>query len=89
MNACTTAPVYFQGQQLPNLRPGKVWGMELYPGGRKCLRQFSPELLQLPDDAALRLAEGRMARVWLDDAEITVILWNQQKRRQATVAYER
>lgn len=65
----------FMGQSLPELRPGKVYCMEIYPGGRKSVRQINPELLHGKDDAIKRLRDGRLCRVLLDDAVAVLSLW--------------
>lgn len=75
-------PVYFNGQELPALRPGKVWGLKIYPGGRMELHQYTDDLLHYVDEAVQRLCDGREARVWLDDAAFVVGLWNSRKGSQ-------
>lgn len=65
----------FMGQSLPELRSGKVYCMEIYPGGRKSVRQINPELLHSKDDAIKRLRDGRLCRVLLGDAVAVLSSW--------------
>ena len=72
----------FNSQTLPAPRPGRVWGLLIYPGGRKELRQYPPDMLQDRDEAVRRLEAGREARVRLDDAGVVVAMWQARKKTQ-------
>jgi len=61
-------PVYFQGQELPPTREGHVYGIRLYPGGRKELRQYKPDDLMYVSQAVKALMANKCVDVWLDDA---------------------
>ncbi len=65
----------FMGQHLPELRHGRVYCMEIYPGGRKSVRQINPDLLHDKDDAIERLRDGRLCRVSLADAIVVLSSW--------------
>jgi hypothetical protein len=71
--------VYFQGEKLPPLRPGKVYAMQIYPGGRKVVRQCNADQLSTPSAAAKALTAGRMVYVWPDDAVDTLQRWERAK----------
>lgn len=72
-------PVIWQGQKLPSARPGNVWLLHIYPGGRMEVRQDRPERAVTADKAVSVLMAGHDAHVWLDDAQVTVALWQQAK----------
>lgn len=57
---------------LPALQPGKVWGIRIYPGGRKELRQCPPGNCLKPDAAIARLQDGHMVEVKIRDAVETL-----------------
>lgn len=59
---------FFQGKPLPPLRPNRVWGFRMWPGGRTELRQVSLTLLTTVDAALASLDEGMFATVVLSDA---------------------
>jgi hypothetical protein len=65
----------FMGQLLPPLRAGKTYCMEIYPGGRKLVKQCNPELLVNHDDAIQRLRQGRKVFVALEDAVSVLLRW--------------
>lgn len=69
--------VYFQDEKLPALRPGKVYGMQIYPGGRKVVKQCNADQLMTPSAAVKALMAGRMVYVRLDDAVDTLMRWRQ------------
>ena len=73
---------YFQGEKLPPLRPGKVYAMQIYPGGRKVVRQRNADQLSAPNAAVKALVAGRMVYVRLDDAADTLQRWQQAKAVQ-------
>lgn len=75
--------VYFQGERLPPLQPNKLWGMQIYPGGRKVVRQCDPDQLTTPTKAVKLLMTGCMVYVWLDDAVDTLQRWEQAKQKEA------
>ena len=52
---------------LQPLKPGKVWGVRIYPGGRREMRQYYPHELMTVQQAMEALALGRHARVAIDD----------------------
>ena len=56
------------GQELPPLREGNVWSMQIYPGGRKVVVQVKPDRVDFVSDAARKLRAGQCVYVWLDDA---------------------
>lgn len=53
---------------LPPLRPGKVWAIQLYPGGRRAYMQVAPERVSSFFDAYQKLKSGQMVYVWPDVA---------------------
>lgn len=53
---------------LPPLRPGNVWAIQLYPGGRKAYMQVKLERVSSFFDALDKLKSGQMVYVWPDDA---------------------
>jgi hypothetical protein len=75
--------VYFQGEKLPPLRPGKVYAMQIYPGGRKVVQQRNPEQLSTASVAVKALIAGRMVYVWLGDAVDVLTRWQQAKAKKA------
>ena len=46
---------------LPPLKPGKVWGVRIYPGGRREFRQCEPAELMTYQEANEALVQGRKA----------------------------
>lgn len=54
--------------ELPPLREGNVWAIQLYPGGRKAYAQVKPERVSSFFDALDRLRSGVVVFVWPDDA---------------------
>lgn len=72
-------PVIWQGQELPQARPGNVWLLHIYPGGRMEVVQRKPNYATTVDLAVKDLMAGGSAHVWLGDAETTVALWQQAK----------
>lgn len=64
-------PIYFQGEPLPPLRPGKVWGFKIWPGGRMELRPVPPGMIDSVGYALNRLEAGHAATVALSDATET------------------
>lgn len=58
----------FMGKELVNLRPGNVWALEIYPGGRKTVMQTKAKYVDYTDDAVKKLNAGQRVFVWLDDA---------------------
>lgn len=70
-------PVYFQGQQLPPLRDGHVWGMKIWMGGRMEVHQYKAERLQSKKAAISDLCVHGVTQVWLDDAAYVVAEWRQ------------
>lgn len=73
-------PVIWQGQELPPRKPGKVYGLRIYPGGRTQVRQFYARQLVTPMIAASKLMAGEYAQVWLDDVVDTLALWEVRKQ---------
>lgn len=71
--------IYFNGQPLPPLREGKVWGIKIWFGGRLELRQYKPELLQTTGQALKNIRENGFAYVWLDDASYVVSRWKHEQ----------
>lgn len=69
--------VYFQGVKLPALRPGKIWGMQLYPGGRKVVKMIEPAQIRPVERAADELLAGHMTYVALHEA---VDAWQRYQR---------
>lgn len=54
--------------ELPPLREGNVWAIQLYPGGRKAYVQVKPERVSSFFDAFDKLRTHHMVFVWPDDA---------------------
>ncbi len=71
--------VYWQGQKLPPRRPNHVWGFRIYPGGRTEVKQVHEDVLVTPLEAVNKLLSDEWATVWLDDARITVVMWQQAR----------
>lgn len=67
-------PVIWQGKELPPKKPGHVWAIRMWPGGRKELRQVLLEEMHHADDATSRLQNNHCANVWLDDAVLVIAL---------------
>lgn len=65
---------YWKGQELPPKRPGHVYIIRMWPGGRKVLDQCWFHQAHYADDAARRLKSGQTANVWLDDAALVLSL---------------
>lgn len=74
-------PVYFQGQLLPTLRDGYVWGIRVHPSGRTELRQCLPDDLVYVSDAVKLLQKGYVPSVWLDDLARVMILREMELNR--------
>lgn len=70
---------YWQGERLPTARPGNVWLLQIYPGGRMQIVQCDPKFATSVDLAVGDLLAGGSVRVALDDAEETVRQWNERK----------
>lgn len=62
----------FMGQELPPLRAGNVWAMQIFPGGRKVVVQVRPYLVRPVEQAVTALRAGHRQYVLLDDA-VTVL----------------
>ncbi len=67
-------PVIWRGKELPQCKPGHVYAIRMWPGGRKELRQVPYEEMHYADEATRRLQNGHCANVWLDDAVLVVML---------------
>lgn len=65
---------YWRGQELPPKRPGHVYIIRMWPGGRKVLDRCWFHQAHYADDAARRLKSGQTANVWLDDAALVLSL---------------
>jgi len=74
---CNT--VSWNGKKLPPLRRGNVWGMQIYPGGRKVIQQTRQESIMNISKAVDTLLSMGFAVVRLDDAAETVRRWNEEK----------
>lgn len=58
----------FNGQELPPLRQGNVWTMQIFPGGRKVVVQVKPYRVSTVAAAVEKLKGGHRVHVALDDA---------------------
>lgn len=58
----------FMGQELPPLRVGNVWAMQIFPGGRKVVVQVQPYHVRSVEQAVTALKAGHRQYVSLDDA---------------------
>lgn len=77
---------FFQGKPLPPLRPNRVWGFRMWPGGRTELKQVSPTLIATVDAALASLDEGIFVTVSLADAKelVTKRLDNRRQHESTT-----
>ena len=58
----------FMGQELHSPRPGNVWTMQIFPGGRKVIVQAKPYRISNIESALTKLANGHRVYVALTDA---------------------
>jgi len=65
--------------ELPPLREGNVWAIQLYPGGRKAYMQVNPERISSFFDALDKLKSGQMVYVWPDAASE---IWTHYQKEQ-------
>lgn len=56
------------GRDLPAPRPGHLWMMQIYPGGRRVVVQAKPYRLSSHEAALTKLAGGHRVYVSLHDA---------------------
>lgn len=65
--------------KLPHPRPGRVWGIRIYPGGRTEYRQYRPGRIMNRRIAEYLLAENSCVDVSIDDA-----IWLLRQRKEAS-----
>lgn len=75
VGATVTGKQYFQGQELPPLREGHVWGFKMWPGGRKEVQQVRPDRIQSLEQGAASVRRGDIALVSLNNALPIARLW--------------
>lgn len=56
------------GHDLHPPRPGHVWTMQIFPGGRRVVVQARPYRISSAEDALAKLKAGHRVYVALDDA---------------------
>lgn len=66
--------------ELPELKPGKIWAMRIYPGGRKELRQRAEDMCVEPMEALKRLKQNQSATVRMADAQWVWAMWSAARK---------
>lgn len=76
---------YWQGEPLPLLKNGRVWGFRIWPGGRMEVYPCRPnELLSVGDAMAILKEKSGYAIVELEDAEFIATYVTAKNIKEAT-----
>lgn len=62
--------------KLPMLGIGKTWAIQLYPDGRRFMKQIEPSQIERTKHAIMVLQSGQMVHVWPSDADF---IWGQYR----------
>lgn len=71
--------VYWYGEELRPAREGRVWLMQIYPGGRMQITQQRPGMASTPVAAIRDLRKGNMVYINLGDAQSVLAQWKVAK----------